>query len=147
MTLVSRWREHVLSLFRMVVGLLFLCHGLSSIFGFLGGRIGQGGTIPVGTWPGWWAALIQLVAGVLVLIGLGTRGAALFASGSMAYAYFTVHQEKALFPIQNGGEPAAMFCWSFLLIVFFGPGSWSVDHLIGQRRRQRERTTLAAATN
>ncbi|MGI8331654.1 DoxX family protein [Actinomadura scrupuli] len=137
MNVVDRWSEHVLSLFRMVVGLLFACHGLSSIFGVMGGRMGQGGTVPVGDWPGWWAALIQLVTGCLVLVGLGTRMAALLASGSMAYAYFTVHQKHALLPLQNGGEPAVMFCWAFLLIVFFGPGSWSLDRLLAGRGRRR----------
>lgn len=142
MSLLERSREHILAVYRLVVGLLFTCHGLSSIFGILGGSMGKGGTIPVGTWPGWWAALIQLVAGVLVLIGLGTRGAALLASGSMAYAYFTVHQEKALFPIQNGGEASAMFCWAFLIIAFFGPGSWAVDRLLSRRTDQSTQTIL-----
>ncbi len=58
--------------------------------------------------------MIQLVAGGLVLLGLGTRGAALIASGSMAYAYFGVHQQAALWPIQNGGELSALFCWELL---------------------------------
>jgi putative oxidoreductase len=135
-SLVDRWREHVLSLFRVVVGLLFFCHGLASLFGVLGGAVGTGGSVPVGTWPGWYAALIQLVTGFFVLVGLGTRAAALVASGSMAYAYFTVHQEKSLLPIENGGEAAAMFCWAFLLVVFFGPGSWSLGRLFGRRESQ-----------
>lgn len=69
-----------------------------------------GGSIPVCTWPGWYAALIQLVGGTLVVLGLGTRIAAFISSGSMAYAYFKVHQPGALFPLQNGGEPSAVFC-------------------------------------
>lgn len=146
-SLLERWREHVLALYRVVVGLLFTCHGLSSMFGILGGNLGKGGTIPAGTWPGWWAALIQLIAGALVLVGLGTRGAALLASGSMAYAYFTVHQERAVFPIQNGGEASAMFCWAFLLIVFFGPGSWSVGRLFSRRQDRPAQMTLAAEVN
>lgn len=147
MSLLERSREHILAAYRVVVGLLFTCHGLSSIFGIMGGSIGKGGAIPVGTWPGWWAALIQLVAGVLVLVGLGTRGSALLASGSMAYAYFTVHQEKALFPIQNGGEAAAMFCWAFLMIAFFGPGSWAADRLFGRRKDQNVKTALVPGMN
>jgi putative oxidoreductase len=87
-----------------VVGLLFTCHGLSSIFGIMGGNMGHGDTIPAGTWPGWWVALIQLVAGVLVLVGLWIRGAALLASGSITFAYFTVHQEKAFFPSRTAGR-------------------------------------------
>ncbi|MFE1321906.1 DoxX family protein [Kitasatospora phosalacinea] len=118
-------RPHLIALHRAVVGLLFACHGAASLFGVLGGAHG-GGTVAVGTWPGWYAAVIQLACGVLVVLGLGTRGAALVASGSMAYAYFTVHQENALFPLQNGGEPAVLFCWAFLLIAALGPGSFAL---------------------
>jgi len=136
----------VLSLFRAVVGFLFLCHGLSSIFGILGGAVGTHDSLPVGSWPGWWAALIQLVCGALVLIGLATRPAAVLGSGSMAYAYFTVHIKVALFPIQNGGEPAVMFCWSLLLIALFGPGPWALDRLFSLgRRRTRSQDGVAAA--
>lgn len=60
------------------------------------------------------------------MTGLGTRYAALLCSGSMAYAYFTVHQAGALLPVQNGGEKAALFCFAFLLIAFLGNGAWSV---------------------
>ncbi|MFF7727693.1 DoxX family protein [Streptomyces sp. NPDC008001] len=127
-------RPYVLSAFRVVIGLLFTCHGAASLFGVLGGAAGtHGGTIPAGTWPGWYAAAIQLVAGVLVLLGAGTRSAALIASGSMAYAYFDVHQSMALWPIQNGGEASAMFCWGFLLLVFTGPGALSLDRLFSRR--------------
>ncbi len=129
----GRFNEPVVSLFRMVVGLLFTCHGLASLFGVLGGAVGTHRAVPAGTWPGWWAALIELVTGVLVFVGLGTRFAALVASGTMAYAYFTVHQQHALLPIQNGGEPAALFCWSFLLLVVTGPGPWSLDALATKR--------------
>ena len=127
-------QPYALGLFRIVVGLLFACHGAASLFGVLGGAMG-GGTIDAGTWPGWYAAVIQLVGGGLVLLGLGTRLAAFVSSGSMAYAYFTVHQERALLPIQNGGELAAMFCWSFLLLVIVGPGTWSLDALLGKANR------------
>lgn len=139
---LSRLSGTVLSLFRVVVGLLFACHGLASLFGVLGGNRGSGHPVPVGTWPGWWAALIQLTAGVLVLIGLGTRVAALLASGSMAYAYFTVHQPGGLLPLTNGGEAAAMFCWTFLTIAALGPGPWALDALLA-RRRPRPAPALA----
>ncbi|MGW1076699.1 DoxX family protein [Streptomyces sp. NPDC002537] len=128
-------RPYVLSAFRVVVGLLFACHGAASLFGVLGGAAGtHGGTIDAGTWPGWYAAVIQLVGGVLVLLGAGTRTAALISSGSMAYAYFDVHQSMALWPIQNGGEASAMFAWAFLLIVFTGPGAVSLDRLLRRDR-------------
>ncbi|MEU4714970.1 DoxX family protein [Micromonospora purpureochromogenes] len=131
---LDRFNGPALSLFRMVIGLLFLCHGLSSLFGVLGGARGTGESLHVGQWPGWWAALIQAVCGALVLVGLLTRPAALLASGSMAYAYFVVHQPDGLLPIHNNGELAALFCWAFALVVVLGPGSWALDRLIGRRR-------------
>ncbi|MBV9846384.1 MAG: DoxX family protein [Kutzneria sp.] len=126
MHLIDRNREYVVSLFRMVVGLLFAFHGIDLLFGVITG----GRPAVFGHWPGWWAAVIETVAGGLVLAGLFTRVAAVICSGSMAYAYFTVHQPKTLFPMVNGGEPAALFCWAFLLLVFIGPGLWSLDALV-----------------
>ncbi|MFF9058024.1 DoxX family protein [Streptomyces sp. NPDC101213] len=140
-------QPYAIGLFRIVVGLLFACHGAASLFGVLGGAVGtDGGTIDAGTWPGWYAAVIQLVCGGLVLLGLGTRAAAFLASGSMAYAYFDVHQSEALWPIQNGGEASAMFCWAFLLLVFTGSGAFGLDRLFARRTAAgREPATEQAA--
>ncbi|MBB2944571.1 putative oxidoreductase [Actinoplanes lutulentus] len=121
-------------LFRIAVGLLFACHGLSSLFGLFGGSRGTGEPVPMGVWPGWYAALIQLVCGALVIAGLFTRPAAILASGSMAYAYFVVHQPDGLMPIENGGVTPALYAWTFLLIAVVGAGPWSVDALISSRR-------------
>lgn len=74
--------------------------------------------------------MIQLGGGALVLLGLGTRPAAILCSGSMAYAYFVQHQPNGLFPLENGGEPAALFCWAFLLLAALGPGRWSLKELL-----------------
>ncbi|MEU9008598.1 DoxX family protein [Streptomyces sp. NPDC048479] len=150
-TRLNKAQPYALGLFRIVVGLLFTCHGAASLFGVLGGAAG-GGTIPAGTWPGWYAAVIELVAGVLVLLGLGTRSAAFVASGSMAYAYFTVHQPEGLFPLQNSGEGSALYCWAFLLLVFTGPGALALDQLFAprgasrsaQEERQEEATAVTA---
>ncbi|OAH16408.1 DoxX family protein [Streptomyces jeddahensis] len=126
-------QPYALGLFRVVIGLLFACHGASKLFGILGGADGQGGTVPSGTWPGWYAGVIELVGGSLVVLGLGTRFAAFIASGAMAYAYFKVHQPGALWPIQNGGEPAALFCWAMFLLVFTGSGALGLDRLFASR--------------
>jgi putative oxidoreductase len=128
---LNRAQPYALGLFRIVIGFLFACHGAASLFGVLGGSMG--GTVPTGTWPSWYAAVIQLVGGTLVALGLGTRIAALISSGSMAYAYFKVHQPEALFPLQNGGEPSAVFCWAFLLLVFTGSGAMALDRLFPSR--------------
>ncbi|WP_424215318.1 DoxX family protein [Streptomyces sp. BI20] len=123
-------RPHVLGLFRIVVGLLFAVHGTASLFGVPeSGRAAAA----LGSWPGWYAAVIQLVCGVLVMLGLGSRSAAFLASGSMAYAYFTVHQGAALWPSQNNGESSALFAWAFLLLVFTGPGAFAAQRLFVRR--------------
>lgn len=118
----------VLGLFRFVVGLLFAAHGAAALFGIFGGE-----PVAVGVWPSWYAAVLQLGCGLLVAFGLGTRITALLASGSMAYAYFVVHQPDGLLPLQNHGEPAAMFCWAFLLLAFIGPGALALDSLLRKR--------------
>jgi len=139
--------DRVTSLYRIVLGFLFACHGVASLFGVLGGNRGSGEAIPMFTWPGWWAALIQFVGGILVLAGLWTRIAAIICSGSMAYAYFVVHQPEALLPLNNGGELAALFCWSFLFVAAVGPGRLSIDHLLAKRRNQVGATEPITATS
>ncbi|MEV0260102.1 DoxX family protein [Streptomyces sp. NPDC050617] len=128
-------RPYALALFRAVIGLLFLCHGAAALFGVLGGAGPQGGTVAAGEWPSWYAAVIQLVGGGLVMLGFGTRTAALICSGSMAYAYFDAHQATALWPLQNGGELSAAYAFAFLLLVFTGPGAPALDRLLKARRR------------
>jgi putative oxidoreductase len=125
---LNQFQPYALGLFRIVVGLLFTSQGVASLFGLLGREAEN-----VGDWPYWYAAVIELVAGALVLVGLGTRSAAFIASGAMAYAYFTVHQPDGLFPLQNKGEGPALYCWAFLLLVFSGPGALSLDKLFASR--------------
>jgi putative oxidoreductase len=136
MDLIQRRREDLLSLFRVVVGLLFVSHGMAKLFGAFGGKL-----VAFGTWPGWFAAVIELVGGLAVMLGVGTRIAAVLCSGEMAFAYFTAHQEKALWPIQNGGELAAVYSWVFLLIAVFGPGSYTLAKLWQRRQRAEVATT------
>lgn len=120
----------VLSVFRAVVGLLFVFHGVGHLFGLFSDRPAAA----FGAWPGWYAGVIELVGGSLVLIGLGTQIAALVCSGAMAYAYFVVHQPNALLPIENNGESAALYCWAFLLIAVLGPGPYAVESLLPTRK-------------
>jgi putative oxidoreductase len=120
---------------RAVIGVLFACHGVAGLFGGLGGVAGTHGGFPFGWWPGWWVALLQLVGGILVAVGLYTRVTASLCSGVLAYLYFTVHLPHGLLPIQNGGEPAVMFTCVFLLFAALGSGPYAVDTVIRQRRR------------
>jgi putative oxidoreductase len=124
----SRLGERALGVVRIVVGFMFACHGAQSVLGLFGGHQAE-----FAAWPSWWAGLIQLAGGLLVMAGLFTRVAALLSSGSMAYAYFTVHQAAALLPLQNKGEPAALYSWVFLLFSVMGPGALALD---GVRRRR-----------
>jgi putative oxidoreductase len=137
----DRGYEIVYPLFRVVVGFLFACHGVSVLFSVL--VPDEGGSSAVGAWPSWWAGLIELVGGVLVAVGLGTKVAAVLCSGTMAFAYFTVHQRMGALPIQNDGEPAAMFSWSFLLIAVSGPGNFSLDRLLRHRSPKAAETSPA----
>lgn len=122
--------DTALGIFRVVVGFLFALHGTAKLFGW---PDTNGGAVPFGTWPYWWAGVIELVVGVLVMLGLFTRPAALLGSGTMAYAYFTAHQSKGLLPIENGGELAALYSFAFLLLAFAGGGAFAV-----QRHHQRD---------
>ncbi|MER6746572.1 DoxX family protein [Streptomyces sp. PDY-4] len=122
---LSRRQPLVLGLFRIVLGLLFASEGAATLFGILGREAS-----PAGDWPFWYAGLIELVCGALVLLGVVTRGAAFLSSGAMAFAYFTEHQKDGLFPLQNGGLSPALFCWGFLLLVFSGPGALSLPALL-----------------
>jgi putative oxidoreductase len=117
-----------LSVVRIVVSFLFMLHGVAGVFGVLGAPYAA----PLFAWPSWWAGMIHLVGGGLVLLGLFTRPAALVCSGAMAFAYFSVHQPRGLLPMQNGGLSAALYSWFFLLIAVLGAGPFALDALLRQ---------------
>ena len=129
----------VLSLFRIVFGLLYTIHGAQKVLAWPVGMPTDSGeltgpAVPMGTWPYWWAGIIELVCGLLILTGLFTRIAAFIASGEMAVTYFTQHQPKAFLPIENHGELPVLFCFGFFLLVFAGGGSIALDALLNRRR-------------
>jgi len=112
---------------RIVAGAMFACHGAQKILGFLA-------TNPqpaVGSQV-WFGGLIELVGGALIALGLFTRPAALLASGTMAVAYFQFHWKLVtdhwkFLPIVNGGEPAVLYCFVFLVFAVSGAGAFSID--------------------
>ena len=118
----------VLSLVRVVFGFLFTLFGTSKLFDW---PIAMG--ILTGSWPAWYAGIIEFVGGLLIMTGLFTRIAAFISSGAMAVAYFWQHQPLGLWPIVdpqyggNGGLPAIAFCFVFFLLVFTGGGRYSLD--------------------
>lgn len=124
----------VLSIVRVVVSFLWICHGLQGLVGYFGGIDGHGMAIPPSMVEGYSASLIEAVVGALVLVGLGTRICAVLCSGVMAFAYFTVHAPTGLFPIVNGGEEAVLYCFVFLFIAVAGPGKVALDALIRRRK-------------
>jgi len=107
---------------RIVCGFLFLFHGTSKLFGFPTPAPSEAPAFIIYT-----AGPIELVGGVLVMIGLLTRWSAFICSGTMAAAYWMAHGTKALLPIANQGELAVLYCFAFLYIAARGPGIWSVD--------------------
>jgi putative oxidoreductase len=126
----TRVSDVTIGVTRIVIGFLFACHGFQKLFGAFGKA-----PAPIGAWPSWWAGVIELVAGGLIMVGLFTRPAAVLCSGTMAYAYFMVHQSHGLLPLQNKGELAAVYSWVFLLIAFIGPGALAID-AVRRRRAQ-----------
>lgn len=119
----------MLSVLRIVSALLFLEHGTQKLLGFPAGDMAG---VPFGVLP-WWAGLVELVTGVLVALGLFTRPAAFIASGEMAVAYWMAHGSQSVFPVNNGGDAAILYCFVFLYLVLAGPGPWSLDALRGRR--------------
>ncbi|MSP02251.1 MAG: DoxX family protein [Acetobacteraceae bacterium] len=119
----ATWSPRLLSVLRIIAGLLFLQHGLSKFFGFpapspatfqVYGLLGAAGAI-------------EIVGGVMVAVGLFTRSVAFICSGQMAFAYFWAHAPRGFFPQANTGELAIFFCFVFLYIALEGGGPWSVD--------------------
>jgi len=118
---LGRFSPQLYAVMRIFVGLLFACHGAQKLFGVLGGQ-----QVELASKLGL-AGIIELVGGLMIAIGFLTGTAAFIASGEMAYAYFTAHMPKGGAPIQNGGEPAVLYCFVFLYIAARGVGVWGVD--------------------
>ena len=122
---MSKYSSRCYALLRIVAGFLFLWYGSQKLFAF---PIGMPAGVPAFITYG--AGSIELVGGILVMIGLFTHWAAFITSGQMAFAYWMGHGTKALLPIQNNGELAALYCFVFLFIAAQGGGIWSVDSLM-----------------
>ena len=122
---LSRWQPQILAILRIVVGLLFLEHGTAKLFGFPIAPPGLPSPLPPLVLA---SAIIELVAGLLITIGLFTRPAAFIASGEMAVAYWMSHAPQSPWPIANMGELAIVYCFLFLFLAAAGPGAWSIDN-------------------
>lgn len=118
----STWDQRMLSVLRIMTGLLFMEHGMSKLFNFP-----PGSTHP--SFPAllWFAGVLECFGGALVALGLLTRPVALLLSGEMAIAYFTAHAPRSFFPLLSGGDAAVLDRFIFLYLVFAGGGAWSLD--------------------
>jgi putative oxidoreductase len=124
---LENWNGHILSVLRIFTGLALLQHGTAKWLGFpvVPSLANVSGTSLSGI-----AGLMELVGGVLFALGLFTRPVAFLLSGMTAAAYFIAHAPRGFYPILNGGELAALYCFVFLYFVFAGPGPWSLDALM-----------------
>lgn len=130
MTFLERWQPHCLAALRIVAALLFIEHGTSKLWGWP--YVEGLSNLPPFTLF-WTAGVIEIVGGVLLLLGLFTRPAAFILSGEMAVAYFMEHLPIDFFPIRNQGDAPILFCFVFLYLAAAGPGAFSLD---GLRRPQ-----------
>ncbi|KKB77926.1 DoxX family protein [Devosia soli] len=119
---LSAYAPQALAVLRIVTALLFFLHGTQKLLGFPAAEFS-----PPTFSIFWFAGLIEIVTSILIAIGFFTRPAAFLASGTMAVAYWMVHAPGNLFPTNNGGDAAILFCFVFLYLVFAGPGAWSVN--------------------
>lgn len=125
---LNAWAPRVLSLLRLMLGLLLMQHGLAKHFGF---PVSMGDMAAMS--PPMLAGWVELVGGFLLAIGLFTRPAAFLVSGTMAVAYFTVHAPQSFFPLVNHGELVVIFSFVAFYLVFAGGGPLSVDALIRKK--------------
>ncbi len=119
------------ALLRIVIGFLFFQHGYGKLFGALPGVTGPSGPVPLVSLIGL-SGILEVFGGILILLGLFTRPVAFVLSGEMAVAYFYVHVHKGFWPVENGGELAALSCFVYLFFAAAGPGAWSLDSRIAR---------------
>jgi len=124
----KEWSPQLLSILRIVLAFLFIQVGSAKWFAFPGAVMPGGGTAVIGSLP-WFAGIIEVFGGTLILLGLFTRPVAFVLAGEMAVAYFYGHARMGhwLWPVLNMGQTAVIYCFLFLYISAAGPGPWSLD--------------------
>jgi putative oxidoreductase len=127
---LDRYTPYALAALRIVAALIFMAHGTQKLFGFPAPP--QGGYPPVLSLS-WIGGLMEFAGGLLILLGLFTRPVAFLLAGEMAVAYWMFHAPRNFYPLLNGGDAAILYCFVFLLLVFAGPGAWSLDAVLRRR--------------
>ena len=124
----ASYAPRILSVFRVLTGTMFACHGAQKVLGVFGGMPPEAPKFIV-----WTAGPLEFFGGILIAIGLFTRPVAFILSGLMAFAYFMGHAPNGFWPKLNGGEIAVLYCWIFLYFAAQGGGAWAVDNLLRRR--------------
>ena len=138
------WSPQVLSVLRIASALLFMQHGTMKLLDYP--PTGRHDDLALMSLSGV-AGLLELFGGALLLVGLFTRSVAFVLSGLMAFAYFLAHAPRDFFPILNGGELAALYCFVFFYLVFAGGGAWSLDALWRRSDEALTRTARSSRTS
>ncbi|HKK42779.1 MAG TPA: DoxX family protein [Bacteroidales bacterium] len=124
---LSKYEPYIYAVLRIAAGFLFLWHGSQKVIGFPHASFHFPPLMLYGAGP------IELIGGILIMVGLWTRWAAFITSGEMAVAYWMAHAKNALLPLLNGGELAFLYCFLFLYIASRGSGKLSIDNLLGKK--------------
>ena len=125
----KEWAPQLLSILRIIVAFMFIQIGSAKWFAFPAAVMPGGGTAAVGSLV-WVAAVLEVVGGTLILLGLFTRPVAFILSGEMAFAYFIGHAPQGFWPVLNQGQAAIFYCFFFLYLSAAGPGPWSLDTML-----------------
>ena len=129
--MLNRYTPYALAALRIAAGLIFILHGTQKLFGFP--AMPPSGALPPVMSLMWIGAVMELVGGALIVLGLFTRPVAFLLSGEMAVAYWMFHAPKSVYPVLNGGDAAILYCFVFFLLIFTGPGAASLDGMRGRR--------------
>ena len=122
LSFLSKNTDQIYALLRIVIGILFISHGIQKVIAI------SNGTLPISNIWLTFAAIIETIGGLMIILGWKTKWVAFISCGEMAAAYFKAHAFRSFWPIDNGGEKAVFYCFVFLFIAAYGSGIWSLDH-------------------
>ena len=126
---LDRYQPNMIAVLRIVTALIFMEHGTQKLFGF---PAPSERGLPELFSLSWFGGIMELAGGLLIAFGLFTRPVAFLLAGEMAVAYWGFHAPRNFFPVLNGGDAAILYCFVFLLLVFTGPGAWSIDRALAR---------------
>jgi putative oxidoreductase len=132
MSAIRTLEPYARSVLRLVVGFTFSLHGWQKLLGLFGGMGGKGATAPFGSLI-WFAGGLELIGGLLIILGLFTSPVAFILCGEMAVAYFKAHFPHGFLPLVNHGELAVLYCFIFLYLCVAGAGPFSLDSLVRRK--------------